>query len=136
MLTSILETFRRHKVTAEETYASLVLTIASGKPWPKSAVDTAVAAGRSVDDLQQDVTAELARREAEEQLTAADGMQQEIDRLAAELHEALAGHNELVTRHRRELESSHSRVSHADSDYQRAIHQRQNVRYRAKAVLG
>lgn len=135
MLDSVRQMFGARKLSADDAYRTLVKETAAGKNPPDNCVDICVAAGRSVADLEADVETKMKLNQAEADLKRADTMQSEIDRLSQEQHEAFQAHEELVKRHRKELEESHSTVAHATSAYTGASHRQQNLRWNARQLL-
>ncbi len=135
MLTTILETFTRQKLSAEQAYCKLVDDIASGKPWPKNTVDICVAYGKSVHDLEADVSTKLAIIQAEADIVQADSMQAEIDRLCQEQHAAFEDHEAMVRRHRAEAEAAHVRLTTATNLHASARSRQGNLRFKATQLL-
>lgn len=135
MLQQIREMFGKHKATAATSYAGLVKALADGKPMPDNAVDVAIAAGKSVQDLEADVAMLSERQQAAADLRTASTMAEEIDKLTDAYVRAAKEREALEQRHRAEMDAAHAKVRGFDSERSSLANRRDLMQRRATQLL-
>lgn len=135
MLQQVREMFGARKLTATQAYRKLVSDTADGKTVADDAVDTCVAAGKSVADLEADVAMLSARRQAAADLKKADSMTVEITRLGDVYTKAAEARQALEKQHRAELEAATAAVNEPFNERRSLFGQQGDLKRRALNVL-
>lgn len=117
---TIRDAFASRDADADANYRKLIESVANGKPWPKSGVDTCIAAGRSTADAQRDAATRAERIAAAEQLRQADAMQAAVDAADDELRAATARREAVAAEVKR-------MIAEAESGYATAFARRRSV---------
>lgn len=135
LMEQVQRMFSDRKTAAAASYAGLVKAIADGRPMPSKAVDIAIAAGKSMSDLEADA-AMLARRiEADQQLQRAKKLAADH---AAAVEAQQAKHHELEqleARHKLELQTAQAAYNEAASHARSLNRERSMLTERATKVL-
>ncbi len=135
LLQQIREMFGQRKAAMTNAYDQLVDDIANGKPLPADAVDIAVAAGKSMIDLEADVSMLLSKSHADYQLMRADDLQVEYDRLTDVFNKATEVRDAVVKRHKTELAEAEAKMNEAFSRRRSVGSEAEVCRRNATAVL-
>lgn len=135
MLQQVREMFGARKLTATEGYRKLVSDTADGKTIPETAVDTCIAAGRSVADFEGDVAKLSARRQAVADLKKAEAMTAQITRLGDAYTKAAEERRALEKRHREEMDAASAKVNEPFNERRSLFSQQGELQRRATLVL-